>query len=173
MPESNRKGVTEMNFTFKLKLPFNRLFYASLVETEKCIGINSNRKGEDSHFVFMDIDEAKIGDLVIELERQQNKYNMGEIYITTDKEDSYQVWCFKKYPFKKMLEILANNRYTNLPFIKWTARKGCSTMRLSTKEGRIESYLTRLDGDKHKMPLKVEKVLYETAKGRGVKVSNI
>lgn len=161
-----------MNIKFRLRLPFDRLLYMTLVKTEMCIGFNSNRHEKDSHFIFMDIDDTKIGDLIIELSRQQQKYDLGEIYLVSDKNDSFQVWCFKQYPFKEMMSILLDNKYTNLPFIRWTARKGCSTMRIGSKKGRGDYFITKLDGRFNPLPHYMEKVIYETVKGSGVTLGN-
>jgi len=162
-----------MNLSFKLRLPFNRLFYCTLVETEYCVGFNSNYRGGDWHFIFMDIDDTNISDLRDELVRQQKKYDLGEMIVTSDKVDSHRVWCFKQVQFKKMIEILCDNKFTNIEFIRWTTRKGCSTMRIGKKKGREEQVIVlKIEGKKNKIPPKIEKVVYETARGKTVKVGN-
>jgi len=160
------------NLNIRLSLPFRFLLFGSLSRFERLVGMNSNMAHGDGHFVFIDCDQVDGGELLRSLKELQGKYDLGEILITSDdKVNSYRVWCFKVVPFRTLMRIISEFPYTDIDFIRWTARKGHATMRLTPKEGRAEQEVVgRVEGRENPMPQQVSIVEYETPRGKSVRL---
>jgi hypothetical protein len=162
--------VTIRNISMRLELPSHGVFYMNLSRVETLMGMNSNA-GDGRHFVFMDCDSVRLNELAVNLLELQNDFDLGEMYVTSDTSGNYRVWCFEKVDFRTLIQIIAKCPYTDIDFLRWTARKGCATMRLSTKAGRKpQEVVLTVMGRENPIPPNVELVRYETPQGKSVKL---
>jgi len=162
------------NLYIRFQLPHNLLFFGSIARFEKLRGMNSNIGGGLGHFVFIDCDEVELNALVRWVREAQTKWDLGQVYITADsKTFSYRVWCFTTVSFRELMRIICDCPYVDVDFIRWTARKGHATMRLSTKADRDDQQIvaTVYNGlRKDKLPYQVEVVDYETPRGQALRL---
>jgi len=159
------------NITMRIELPFNTLLYGSVSRYHTLEGMNS-RAENGRHFVFIDCDETPLKAVVHSLTEIQKMYDLGEIHITADdKLNSYRVWCFKQVDFRTLMRIITWFPYTDVNYIRWTARKGYATLRLSAKPGRApQEVVHTIPGRTNKLPDEVQMVVYETPTGKSVRL---
>ena len=160
-----------MNFQLRYNLPFNRLFFATITKTETCGGFDSNVNDEDKHFIFLDFDDAKEEMVRDELTILQTLYDLGEIIMTSDKPDSFHAFCFKQVSLRDLLKIMLDCEFVDFEQVRWTARNRKATLRMTPKEGRkAPRIIYIMPGKKHPIPENFRFVIYETPKGKTVKL---
>jgi hypothetical protein len=67
----------------------------------------------------------------------QNKYRLPDIFIVSDRPDSFRAFCSRAVPRKQMLHILTDPALENIDanFIHWTAVRG-----EATAQGLLQSW---------------------------------
>ena len=120
-----------------LRLRFGRwritFTFAPVVDV---IGVNS-RLPDGNHIPMWDFDNVRLGTVITELERVQRTYNLPNIYILETKENSnYIAYCFKRLPWRKVVEILAYTRHLDWGYFRFGVYRGYFTLRVSPKCGR-------------------------------------
>ena len=99
-------------------------------------GVNSKLK-DDLHICMLDIDEANIIDLIIEVQRLQKKYKLGYTTIyNTGRKNSYHVYFWNKLEFLKALSIACDCDMIDSNYIKFSAIRGNFTLRITDKKNR-------------------------------------
>jgi hypothetical protein len=95
----------------------------------------------------------------------QDYYRLGQIYLLSDKAQSFGAICFTKVDYMTMLKIIINTEYVDKGFVNFTAQHGKATLRMTRKYNRPERKLEcvlcspyRRDRINHK----IEMVLYDT-----------
>ena len=162
--------ITIRNISLRIELPACRVLFMNLSKTQTLMGINSNTDN-GLHFVFLDCDSVRLNELSISLLELQKEFDLGEMYVTSDTPGNYRVWCFDRVEFRTLIQIIARCPYTDIDFLRWTARKGCATMRLSTKAGRKpQEVVLTVMGRENPIPPNVELVRYETPQGKSIKL---
>lgn len=158
------------NLSLRLELPSHGVFYMNISKVQTLMGMNS-KTDNGLHFVFLDCDSVRLNELSISLLELQKEFDLGEMYVTSDTPGNYRVWCFDRVEFRTLIQIIARCPYTDIDFLRWTARKGCATMRLSTKAGRKpQEVVLTVMGRENPIPPNVELVRYETPQGKSIKL---
>lgn len=163
------KGIS-----IRLEFPRDWVFYSILTKVEHLEGINSKLKRKiDQHIILFDFDDMPIKNVMNSLKITQKKYDLGEIFIITDRENSYRAMCFKTVKFIELLKILIDTKGIDEYFIRYTARKGEATIRTTTKKGRKDIIIAGyLEGKYYKPPKTINLVSYISKIGENVKLWN-
>jgi len=97
------------------------------------IGVNSNLDGDD-HILMWDFDETSFDDVVDELLRVQRIYELPKIYILeTKKNTNYMAYCFKRTPWRKVVEIIAFTKGVDWNYLKYGMYRNHFTLRVTPK----------------------------------------
>lgn len=135
--------------------------------------------GKDRFFVVWDLEGytetgVTLEKVCDELRRIQQKYDLSDVFITSDKpEVSWHGWCFSVVDWKKYLMIILDTKYVDYNFFYWTVHRGEATIRVSPKKGRVpEKVVAMLRSDvPYAIPEKVKEVIYDTSlEKRGEKI---
>jgi hypothetical protein len=141
--------------------------------TQTLQGVLSTADLQKNHYLFFDMEGVSLEDVEIQFKTLQKIYNLSNIYIVSDHEKSFHVYCFNKMPFLDMVHILTDKIIrTGIDgnFIHWTMVRGEATLRTSPKAGRkpqkvvsvLESY-----------PLQIPKSLIDVEYDTGIEKSGI
>jgi hypothetical protein len=117
--------------------------------------------------VLFDLDKKKydLNQIKEFLRKIQQKYDLSNIYILSDKEGSYRAWCFSQVEFPTYIRILADSlEIIDYNFFYWMVHQSKSTLRISPKIDRpqqkviavLESFYLPLPFDL------LEKAIYDT-----------
>lgn len=144
-------------------------FMISIIQTLK--GITSQVKGENMHYILMDFDSVIFTKVFDDIFNAQTKYNLGDFYLISDRENSWRAICFSKRTFKEYMNILLECKYVDKSFKVWTLKREKGTIRLSNKIDRTKQKLMILRGhEKTTIPENFKFVYYETGK---TKIKNV
>lgn len=144
-----------------------------IAKTQKLEGITS-KVGKDEHIILWDLDNCNLSEAIESLTRTQDKYNLSDIAIFSDRENGFCAICYTVIPFMRMLRILVDTDYIDEGFIGYTAKRFKATLRTRRKDGRgkmevkyiIKSFPAR-------PPIKLERILYDTGIVKeGVNIGN-
>jgi hypothetical protein len=101
------------------------------------IGVNSNLDGDD-HILMWDFDDTSLKDVVDELLRVQRIYELPKIYILETKKDTnYMAYCFKRTPWRKVVEIIAFTKGVDWNYLKYGVYRNRFTLRVTPKCERL------------------------------------
>jgi len=128
-------------------------------------GIVNKVIGEkDKYYIFWDIENCTLEQAIETLLDVQYRYQLADIFITSDKENSYRAWCFSKRSFSKYMIILHNTKHVDCSFIWWTYKRHKSTLRTSKKDGRqLQDVVSFLRGyEQYELPERYIRAIYET-----------
>ena len=134
-------------------------------KTQTLKGITSKVIGEtNKHYIFWDLENCTLEQAKETLIDVQYEFKLGDIFITSDCENSFRAWCFSKRTFKTFMHILLHTKYVDYNFIYWTIQRGNATLRTSNKEDRKpQELICVLKGyEKPIIPNKFISVLYDT-----------
>lgn len=119
-------------------------FTWSIAPITHIIGVNS-RLSDGNHIIMWDFDATDQWTVRDELERTQWTYNLPNIYITeTSPGTGFHAWCFKKVPWRKLVEILAFTKGVDWNYFKYGIYRKEFTLRVSKKCGREIKHVTTL-----------------------------
>jgi hypothetical protein len=149
-------------FNFRAKIG-NYTVFAMLSETQTLEGITSLLP-DKRHIILWDIEKCTLEQVKKTLRKVQFQYNLSDIFITSDYDNSFHGYCFSKVTFKTFLKILLDTEYLDYNFFYWTVSRSKATMRTSSKQGReqqklvsvLESYRASIPDDK------MQQVIYDT-----------
>lgn len=141
-----------------------------VAKTQRLIGVTSlipNTKNRiypyGLHFVLADVENCTQEQAEISALKIQQKYNLSNIYITSDSPNSFRFWCASIVDFKTLLKILLDIDYLDMIFFKYTVRRSKATLRTSKKNDRLPQELVCIIKSYHlPFPKKVQKVIYDT-----------
>jgi hypothetical protein len=116
----------------------NRVMYLMVARIQKVGGISS-RINEDysKHRILWDLDTCSLNEAKDSLRKIQKQYNLGKIYIISDKEKSYGAVCNSIVSFKELLHILIDTDLIDPLYIRYAFQRHEAILRLSDKEGRL------------------------------------
>jgi hypothetical protein len=120
---------------------------------------------KDKHIIMIDSkSNCNLHLLTEKLKDIQEKYNLSNVGIFSDKEGSYRVWCFTQVYFVTLLRILLDvYDFLDYNFFYWTVVKGKATLRTNSKKNRPRQELVSfLMSYPVPIPEKCEKVIYDT-----------
>ncbi len=158
-----------MRFNFRIKVRGWTLF-GMLAKTQTCKGFTSLIKNVGSvlnnvHYAMWDLEGASLKNVILELTYIQQKYDLGEIWITGEhqKLKSYRAWSFKPISFRELIAIINDTQYVDYLFFKYTVIRGKATLRYSQKVNRPpQKILYRIEGKVYPLPETMERVIYDT-----------
>ena len=132
-----------MLFNRTIRLKLGRLSISALITlTQPLEGWCSNVVGKDGyHYIFMDIDDYDYDTVIKELTRIQYEYQLATMFIMSDKERSYRVYCFSIRTKREYLEILLDAKIVDYNFVVWVIKSNKGTLRVSRKYNRKNSEL--------------------------------
>ena len=156
--------VKKMRINLRLKIKnFTIFFMASHTQTLR--GIMSKTR-EGKHYVFFDIENKCLNEVLETLEYIQSKYCLSNMYIMSDCPKSFRVFCFNKVSFLHYIHILSDFQLGDMidfNFIHWTIVRGKSTLRISNKKGREkQKQVAILKSYYLPIPEEIEYVQYDT-----------
>jgi hypothetical protein len=132
--------------------------------TQRLHGITSlvpNSGGK--HIILGDIENCTLEQVIEEAKFVQKKYGLSNIYIRSDAENSYRIWCFSLVDFKTLLKILLDFEHLDMVFFVYTVRRNKASLRDSGKKGRPpEEVVTILKSYSMPIPEYIEEVFYDT-----------
>ena len=131
-------------------------------DTQTLEGVTSLLKN-GKHIVMFDLEDCSLEQAEETLSYVQEKYDLSDIFILSDKERSFRAWCFNFVELKTFLKILLDVDYLDYNFFYYTVKRRKATLRLSNKKNRpkqkivsvLRSYPTLI-------PDEIEKVVYDT-----------
>lgn len=118
---------------------FNRVLYVLDARIQKVGGISS-RVNEDytKHRILWDLDECSFEEAISSFSDIQDKYNLNEISILSDRNRSYGGVCNTEVSFKELLHILIDTDLIDPLYVRYTLTRHEAILRLTNKEGRLE-----------------------------------
>jgi hypothetical protein len=123
-------------YSVRLKA-FGMTLFALMAKTQTCEGITSEA-GNGKYFLFFDIDGKPQSLVIKELRRLQKKFKLSDMFIVSDKELSFRVFCYSRFSLIKMVHILTAlpDDFLDWQFIHWTVERGKATLRTGAKANR-------------------------------------
>jgi hypothetical protein len=153
-----------MRANFRIKI-FNVTLFAMLSHTQSLEGMSSLQK-DGLHTPFFDVENCSLDECVSLLEELQASYNLSDIFVTSDKDRSFRVWCFCHVSFSDYLRMqlmLLDKKLLDYNFFWWTVKQGKSTLRTNSKQGRpLQKVVAFLPSYSVPFPKTCERVLYDT-----------
>jgi hypothetical protein len=132
--------------------------------TQRLHGITSlipNSGGK--HIILVDVENCTLEQVIEESKYVQRKYGLSNIYIKSDVENSFRVWCFSIVDFKTLLKILLDFEHLDMVFLIYTVRRKKATLRDVEKDGRPpEKVVAILESYPMPVPEHIEEVFYDT-----------
>lgn len=121
---------------------------------------------ERTHIVMLDCENCTLEELEKWLKIAKKKYGLGIIYIVSDKDFSYRVWCMTRVTFKTLLKIILDCPYMDWNFFVYTVRRREATLRVSPKADRQIQRIVKVMKDPYDyeepLPESLHYVIYET-----------
>ena len=157
------KGKSLLNrLNFRLRIGKNITVFFMIAKTLSTSGLIS-KVGEDQHIIMWDLDGCTLKQAEDALREIQSKYNLADIFITSDKTGSYRALCFNVVDIKSFLRILIDTRYVDSQFIHYTAKQNKATIRLLEKPDRgILDIVSTLYSYPQPIPEKIVRAIYDT-----------
>lgn len=153
-------------FAFRMHLPRDFIAYMLFTRVDHIVGFDS-KVDYDKHILLIDCDSETLDNVVSECVRIRDMYDLGEMFIVGDsKPNSFRIWCFKILTFRELLRIISEFKYSDLYFIRFTAKRGKAILRVSSKRGRdVQQIVKIVEGKTHPIPTRFSKISYETPDG--------
>ena len=126
-----------MRLNFRIK-KFGHTVFLLLSETQTLEGVTS-LLANGNHYPFFDVDNCSLEQVENELGKIQVSYGLSNIYITSDKENSYRGWCYSQVKYTDYLRMqldLIDAGLLDYNFFWWTVKQGKSTLRCNKKKNR-------------------------------------
>jgi len=161
-----------MRFNYRMKIGNFTLFFM-LSHTQTLEGVTS-RINKNEHLIFWDLEGCNLDQAEEILASVQYAHRLGDIFITSDAEQSFRGWCFSARSWKEYLRILLETDYLDYNFFYWTVRRGSATLRINNKAGRQpQKVVAYLKGyEETEIPEKMVHVTYDTGlEKRGMVIS--
>jgi hypothetical protein len=159
-----------MRFNFRAKIG-NITFFFMVAKTQTLEGVTSLQP-DGIHTVLWDLENCTLKQAEETLRAVQRKYGLSHIYVVSDSEGSYRVWCFSKVDYKTLLHILLDTDYLDPVFFDYTVKRKKATLRTSNKQGRPpQELLSVIESYPASIPETWEKVTYDTGlvkRGRSI-----
>lgn len=99
-------------------------------------GVNSVLP-EGDHICMWDFDDVELDDVIDALSTVKYFYGLPNIYIlNTGKQFHYIAYCFKSFPWRDSVRIVASTNNVDPNFFKYGVYREHWTLRVTPKEGR-------------------------------------
>jgi len=154
-------------FSFKATKHFGDLGFSILIlfaKIQRLHGITSLIPNSDNkHIILADIENLNEKQAIEETRFVQQKHGLSNMYIKSDAENSFRIWCFSVVSFKKLLKILLDFEHLDMVFFYYTNRRKKATLRDDKKKGRpSEKIVAILESYPMPVPEHVREVFYDT-----------
>ena len=115
---------------------FNWRFTFVAAPVVDIIGVNSLLP-DGNHIPMWDFDNVNFWQVHDALLHVQRVYHLPNIYILETKpKTNFIAYCFKRLPWRKVVEIIAYTPHVDWYFFKYGVYREKFTLRVSAKEGR-------------------------------------
>jgi hypothetical protein len=153
-----------MRINYRMKLGSITVFLM-VSHTQSLEGMSSLQK-DGLHTPFFDVENCSLIECVSALKELQIRFNLSDIFVTSDKDRSFRVWCFCHVSFSDYLRMqlmLLDKKLLDYNFFWWTVKQGKSTLRTNSKQGRpLQKVVAFLPSYSVPFPKTCERVLYDT-----------
>jgi hypothetical protein len=148
---------------FNLRIAkFGITFFVMLAHTQTLEGITSLQKN-GKHIVMFDLENCTLEQAEETLRKVQVKYNLSDIFIVSDAENSFRGWCFSEVDFKILLKIVLDVEYLDWNFFYYTVKRKKATLRTNNKRNRApQKTVSVLHSYFAPIPDTCEEVTYDT-----------
>lgn len=155
-----------MRFNFRLKIKELTIFFM-FAKTQTLNGITSlvdYCEGKANHVPMWDLERCTLKEAEETLKDVQQRYGLSHIYILNDGvANSFRAICFSIIDFTTLLKILIDTKYLDYSFFYYTVKRQKATIRLDTKEGRLDQYvIDTLHSYFMPIPTRLEIARYDT-----------
>jgi hypothetical protein len=152
-----------MRFNIRIKRA-NLTLFAMIAKTQTLEGVTSLQK-DGLHIVMWDLENCTLKKAKEVLKRIQKKYRLSNIYLISDKENSFRAWSSSKVRFDIFLKILVDSlSILDYNFFYYTVKRKKATLRTGNKKGRPSQRVVAILPSYY-LPFSqsvVEKVVYDT-----------
>ncbi len=140
-------------------------------ESQTLEGITSQVTGREGyHYPLFDIERIRetlpLEEVEYELGKIQVSYGLPNIYLMSDKKDSFRGWCFgevKLTDYLRMQLDLLDSKLLDWNFFYWSVNKGEATLRANSKRNRPKQELVSTLYSYHvPIPNKFNGAFYDT-----------
>jgi len=152
-------------FSFKATKHFGKHGFSLLVlfaKTQRLEAI-STLLPSGKHFILADVENCSIEEVIDEAKYVQRKHGLSHMYIYSDAERSFRIFCYSLVDYKTLLKILLDFKHLDMIFFAYTVRRKKATLRISQKENRSSPKLVKvLETYPVPFPEQVQQVFYDT-----------
>ena len=152
-------------FSFKATKHFGDLGFSTLIlfaKTQRLHGITSLLPN-GMHFILADVENCSLEEAIDETKYVQMKYGLSNMYIYSDSERSFRIFCYSEVDFKTLLQILLDFKHLDMIFFGYTVRRKKATLRTNRKKNRPPQRLVAvLESFPLPFPQQVQQVFYDT-----------
>ena len=114
---------------------FGFTVFIMLSKTQTLEGLTSIQSDGKHIIMFDSKDNCDLNELKECWKRIQQKYGLSNVFIVSDKEGSYRIWCYTHVSFDILLKILLDAYdLMDWNFFYWTVTRGKATLRISNKK---------------------------------------
>ena len=151
-----------------LLIKFWRINVFFMVSASQTIEAITSDCGDGKHYIFLDIENRQLPEVVEALKEIQKKYRLSDFWVVSDHENSFRAFCFSKRDWLDYLQImldLLKKGCLDYNFWFWTIKRSKATIRLSNKAGRpAQKVVAHLPSNFEEPQLseKIEFVEYDT-----------
>ena len=125
-----------MRVNFRIKVG-EYTFFGMISKTQTLEGVTSLQSDNKHIIMFDSIDNCSLVKLEECWKVIQQKYGLSNVFIVSDKEGSYRVWCYTHVNFDVLLKILLDAYdLMDWNFFYWTVTRSKATLRTSNKFNR-------------------------------------
>ena len=152
-------------FTFKMTKHFGNYGFSTLfifALTQRLHAITSLLPN-GTHFILADVEDCSFEEVVEESKYVQQKHDLSNMYIYSDAERSFRVFCYSLVDYKALLRILLDFEHLDMIFFDYTNRRKKATLRIGKKKDRSSPRLMKVLESYHvPFPECVQEVFYDT-----------
>ena len=154
-------------FSLKTSKHFGKHGFSLLflfAKTQKLEAITSSIPNSgNKHIILADVENCSTEEVVEETKYVQRKYGLSHMYIYSDAERSFRIFCYSLVDYKILLKILLDLKHLDLIFFDYAVKRKKATLRYSKKMDRPCPKLVKvLETYPMPFPEQVEQVFYDT-----------
>ena len=154
-------------FSFKATKHFGDFGFSILIlfaKTQRLHGITSLIPNSDNkHIILADLENCDEEQAIRETRFVQQKHGLSHMYIQSDAENSFRVWCFSIVDYKTLLKILLDFDHLDMVFFAYTNKRKKATLRDDKKKDRPpQKIVAVLESYPMPIPEHVQEVFYDT-----------
>jgi len=164
MPLISIRNFPRINIRLKAK---NITMFFMISKTYTVEGYTS-RIDDNTHIFMIDFKEMPLEEVKKSLEEtkqyfeQKYKRKMSNIYIVSDKLNSYRAWSFTYITFEQLIELISVTKGYDVNYLRYTVAERQATLRISKKPNRdMQKIVAVIKGEKDVIPRSMIKKYYD------------